>query len=520
MHFPGEDAWFYRGACPAAEANPTSKYHRHCMSVFSGVLIANRGEIAVRIAITLARMNIRSVGVFHQEDRNSPLLELVDEAVEIFGPTPVAAYMDYQSLLTICKEHRVDAIHPGYGFLAENPDFAQAVENAGLRLIGPSSRVIRLMGNKEQAREFAAEQGIPIAPSVYDHGDGFFERIGALGFPLLVKAVAGGGGKGMRIVRSEEELETALETARSEGQRYFGSGRLYCERYIEQPRHIEVQILADSQGNCVHLGERDCSVQRRFQKIVEESPAPGIPAGLREEIRRAAVILAQAAGYTSAGTVEFLLDPEGGFYFLEMNTRLQVEHPVTEMITGLDLVEEQIRIAAGESLRVAQEELVFTGHALECRICAEIPEQGHAPATGTIALLVAPRGPGIRFDCGVTQGQEVTASFDPLLAKLVVHGKDRAQALDRMIQALRSLVLLGVPVNAHYLERVIDHPQFRQGTVHTRFLEDLEENLLEGELSREEIVQLLALSALADRQVRGAADAVPEPYAAMGAWRN
>lgn len=490
------------------------------MGSISRVLIANRGEIAVRIARSLNNMGISAIGVFHEEDRDAPLLQEVDDAVEIFGENPLAAYMDAQSLLSVCRQKNVDAIHPGYGFLAESGDFSQAVAEAGFIFIGPTPSVIRLMGHKQNARDFVLGLGLPVAPSVYRHDDAFVEKIMELGFPLVIKAVAGGGGKGMRVVRSLDELEPGLKAAQSEGLRYFGDGQVYCERYIERPRHIEVQVLADRQGNCIHLGERDCSVQRRFQKIIEESPAPGLATGLRNTICDSAVAIAKAANYTGAGTVEFLLAPDGEYYFLEMNTRLQVEHPVTEMVIGLDLVEEQVRIASGESLRLNQEQVQLSGHAIECRICAEVADEGHLPATGQIDLLIAPEGPGVRFDSGIQRGQKINSSFDSLLAKLIVHGSDREQALGRMRQALQNLVLLGVQENSAYLQKVIGHPAFQAGQVHTHLLEDLVEDLSADAWPKDELVNLVALASLADKEVREVADRVPQPYAAMGSWRN
>jgi acetyl-CoA/propionyl-CoA carboxylase biotin carboxyl carrier protein len=413
------------------------------------ILIANRGEISVRIGRTLKSLGRRSIAVFHAEERDSLAAREADEAVELFGASPVAAYLDAAQIIETALRSGADAIHPGYGFLSENAAFAEQVAAAGLTFIGPPPQAIRLMGDKIGSREFVRAHGFPIAPSAAEADDpsSFHERAAAIGFPLLVKASAGGGGKGMHIVRNAQELPQRLAMARSEAARYFGDGRVYCERYIERPRHIEVQILADAHGNCVHLGERECSIQRRFQKIIEETPSPGLTPALRQRICTAAVGIAKAAGYVNAGTVEFILAPDDEFYFLEMNTRLQVEHPVTEMVTGLDLVGEQLRIAEGAPLAYEQDAIRALGHAIECRICAEDPAVGFLPATGELLVLRPPQGPGIRFDSGLLEGQSITASFDPMLAKLIVHGADRDEAIRRMRAALRQLVMLGITTN-------------------------------------------------------------------------
>jgi len=486
------------------------------------VLIANRGEIAVRTARTLRRLSIASAAVVHDTEAGGPAARAVDEACPIEGASPVSAHLDGEQIVETARRIGADAVHPGYGFLAENADFAAAVEKAGIRWIGPTPEVIRLMGDKIASRRFVAEQGFPLAPSASEEDEpaSFPERARAIGLPLLVKASAGGGCKGMQVVREDAQLESAIRIARSEAERYFGDGRLYAERYVESPRHVEVQILADARGRVLHLGERDCSIQRRFQKLIEETPAPGMPTDLRERICEQAVEIARAAGYRNAGTVEFVLAPDGGFYFLEMNTRLQVEHPVTEMVTGIDLVEQQIRIAAGEPLAFAQEEIRFEGAALECRICAEDPEQDFAPAVGQLLLVRPPRGEGVRFDGGIEAGQRVTPAFDPMLAKLIVHGPDRERAIARLRQALRETVLLGCTTNAAYLERILAHPGFAAGQVETGFVSRHVRDLAEPDLDREERERILAAAALSDRDFRERAEAIPRPHAFMGAWRN
>ncbi len=483
------------------------------------VLIANRGEIAVRIAHTLRTLGLKSVVVYHASDALGLAVREADEAVEIAAPTGVAAYLDVAAILAAARRTGADAVHPGYGFLAENADFAAAVEAAGLCFVGPPAEVIRLMGDKIRARELVARAGYPITPSATEDGSAaaFAERVRAIGFPVLIKAAGGGGGRGMRIVRSVEALDGELEAARREAERSFKDGRVYVERYVDRPRHIEVQVLSDRHGTHVHLGERECSVQRRFQKLIEETPSAALDAAQRARLCETAVGIARSVQYVNAGTVEFIFAPSGEFYFLEMNTRLQVEHPVTEMVTGLDLVAEQIRVADGERLGFRQADVVARGHAIECRICAEDPERGHTPTTGEVALLRVPSGPGVRFDSGLSPGQRITTSFDSMLAKLVVHGADRRQAIARMRQALRDLVLLGVDHNAAYLERVLAHPAFAAARLHTHFLQEHGEELSLPQPSEAEQAALVAAAALVAR--RAALDA-PQPYAAMGAWRN
>ena len=483
------------------------------------VLVANRGEIAVRVIRTLRTLGIRAVAVYHAADAASLAVREADEAIEIPGATGVAAYLDVTAILAAARRSGADAVHPGYGFLAENADFAAAVADAGLRFIGPPAGVIRLMGDKIRARARVAAAGFPITPSATDDGSpaAFADRVRVIGFPVLVKAAAGGGGRGMRIVRSADTLGAELETARREAERSFKDGRVYVERYIERPRHIEVQVLSDRHGNHLHLGERECSVQRRFQKLIEETPSAALDEERRRRLCDAAVGIARTVGYENAGTVEFIFAPSGDFYFLEMNTRLQVEHPVTEMVTGLDLVAEQIAVADGERLRVQQEDLRPYGHSIECRICAEDAEHGHTPTNGEVALLRAPAGPGVRFDSGLCVGQRITTAFDSMLAKLVVHGADRPQAIARMRQALRDLVLLGVEHNGAYLERVLAHPGFARGELHTHFLEEHRDALGAPPASEAELASVLGAAALVARR---ASHETPEPYASIGAWRN
>ncbi|WEX91661.1 ATP-grasp domain-containing protein (plasmid) [Sinorhizobium garamanticum] len=371
---------------------------------FDTVLIANRGEIAVRVIKTLRELKLRSAIVYHDLDAEAPAVSMADIAIAVSGRTPVATYLDTAQIIAAAREASVGAIHPGYGFLSENAQFARTVVESGFAFVGPTPESTQLMGDK--ARNFVQRNGFPVVPSAIEEDDpgSFIQRARSIGAPLLVKASAGGGGKGMRIVRDLDTLEPTIAQARSEAQRYFGDGRLYIERYIEKPRHIEVQVLGDSFRNIIHLFERECSIQRRFQKVIEEAPASTLPLGLRERICETAVGIARAANYRNAGTVEFIVD-EGEFYVLEMNARLQVEHPVTEMITGIDIVAEQLYVSGGHELRFSQPDIVSTGHAIEARVCAEAPERGFAPTTGKILVLDYPRGRDLRIDSGILQGQ-------------------------------------------------------------------------------------------------------------------
>jgi len=490
--------------------------------MLKNVLVANRGEIACRILRSLQKLGIGSTAVYHFADRGAPHVALADRAIELQAEVPTAAYLDVAQLLEAARRAGADAVHPGYGFLAENAAFAAAVEDAGLVFVGPQPEVIRLMGDKIVSREFAVAQGVPVAPSCKQDGrlEDFVAAATQIGFPLLIKAAAGGGGKGMSIVRDAGELAARAATASSEALRYFADGRVYAERYVEQPRHIEVQVFGDGQGRVLHLYERECSVQRRFQKIIEESPAPNLPRALRDRICEAAVRLAAAAKYRNAGTVEFILAPDGEFYFLEMNTRLQVEHPVTECVTGLDLVEMQLRLAAGEPLTLAQHDIAQRGHAFECRICAEQPEHDFRPATGVVQRLREPRGAGVRFDGGLREGLPVTAAFDSMLAKLIVHGADREDSAARMRRALADFVLLGVDHNADYLARIFAHEAFLAGALHTGFVVEHAAGLRATPLTADERAAVLIAAALATDEFRQLAYDCPEPQASIGAWRN
>ncbi|MCC8936750.1 ATP-grasp domain-containing protein [Bradyrhizobium sp. Arg62] len=484
---------------------------------FDTVLIANRGEIAARIIKTVRKLGLRSAIAYHEVDAGTLAVSMVDLAIPISGRTPIASYLDIAQIIAAAHKANAGALHPGYGMLSENAEFARAVIKAGIAFIGPTPETIELMGDKIRARNFVQCNGFPVAPSAIEEDDPatFVSRARAIGVPLLVKPSGGGGGKGMRIVREPAALETAIEQARREARRYFGDGRLYVERYVESPRHIEVQVLGDSFGNLVHLFERECSVQRRFQKIIEETPSPALSPELRTQICDTAVGIARAANYQNAGTVEFIFSG-GEFYFLEMNTRLQVEHPVTEMITGIDLIAEQVYAAAGRELALSQSDIVSNGHAIELRLCAEAPERGYVPTTGKVLLLEYPDG--VRIDSGVMQGQLITPAFDPMLAKIIVHSPTRIEAALKAHRAVRELILLGCETNASLLARILCDEAFLGGQFHTGYLEE-NPHLAAGNFAAG-MSAFLASAALLTKPVRESADAVPELHAALGSWRN
>ena len=438
------------------------------------LLIANRGEIAVRIARAARELGIATVAVASEADATALHTRVADRCF-VIGPAAAAqSYLDQAKILSIAGDHGCDAVHPGYGFLAQNPEFAERVEAAGLVWVGPPASAIRLMGDKTAARRGMREAGVPIVPGFEGNGaetdERLFEEAGLIGLPLMVKAAAGGGGRGMRVVREASELGAALVSARRESEKAFGDGRLFLERYVEDARHIEVQVLADAHGACVHLFERECSIQRRHQKVLEESPSPLLDAALRARMGEAAVAAARACGYRNAGTIEFLVGKEREFFFLEMNTRIQVEHPVTEMVTGLDLVQLQLRVAAGEPLPFAQGDLVQRGHAIECRLNAEDPTRDFAPSAGRVLLAAYPGGPGVRVDAGYETGDEVSTHYDNLVAKIVVHAPDREAAIRRAERALEETAVLGPETNREYLRAVLAHPVFRAGAATTGFV--------------------------------------------------
>ena len=436
------------------------------MAVFSKVLVANRGEIAVRVFRTLRELGIGTIAVYSEVDRNSAHVAYADEAHLIGAGPPVESYLNQERVLDAARRAGADAIHPGYGFLAENADFARACGEQGFVWIGPPPEAIEAMGSKIEARERMRAAGVPIIPGITRPVESAVEvrRLGdELGWPIAVKASAGGGGKGLKVVRDPEQVERAFESARREGEAYFSDPAVYVERYLEDPRHVEVQVLADAHGNVIHLGERDCTIQRRHQKVAEETPSPAVDSELRERIGAIAIEAARAVGYRGAGTIEGLLSREGEYFFLEMNTRIQVEHTVTEMVTGLDLVREQVLIAAGQPLSLRQDEVHLNGHSLECRINAEDVAGGFLPAPGTITRYREPGGPGVRVDSGVVAGSEISAIYDPMIAKLVVHDVDREQARHRMLRALDEFVIEGVKTLIGFHKALLTHPCFIEG---------------------------------------------------------
>ncbi|HYS54181.1 MAG TPA: biotin carboxylase N-terminal domain-containing protein [Thermoanaerobaculia bacterium] len=438
------------------------------------LLVPNRGEIAVRIARACRELRIGSVLAYVEDDDIRYTRRFFDEAV------PIPAYLDVAAIIDAARKAGADAVHPGYGFLSERAELAAACEEAGITFVGPKSSSIAAMGSKSHARHLMQRLGVPIVPGYAGEDQSnatLAHEAERVGFPLLVKASSGGGGKGMKIVRAAAELEASLESARREAMKAFGSDRLLLERYIEEPRHVEFQIFGDAKGNVMHLFERDCSIQRRYQKIIEESPAPHYPDKLRQKMAKAAVAAAEGVEYRNAGTVEFIVTPEGEFYFLEMNTRLQVEHPVTEQVVDVDLVRAQIEVASGSPLPWKQKELQQRGHAIEVRVYAEDPDDRFLPQSGTIAMYQEPSGPGVRVDAGVTEGSEISVKFDPMLAKLICFAETRDDAIDRMHRALGEYTILGTRTNIGFLRRVIAHPAFRDGKISTRFLTDHAESL-------------------------------------------
>ena len=466
--------------------------------MFDKVLVANRGEIAVRIFRSLRDLGLGSVAVYSDIDRSALHPGYADEAYALGGATSAESYLVVEKLLAAAEATGAGAVHPGYGFLAENAGFARAVEEAGLVWIGPPPAAIELMGSKTRARQAMQAAGVPIIPGT-TNPVGSAEEVVALGeqlgYPLLIKAAAGGGGKGMKTVYSADEAAQALESAEREGRSYFADSSVYVERYLEDPRHVEVQVLADSYGNVIHLGERDCTIQRRHQKLVEETPSPAVSEELRARIGQIAVDAARAAGYRSAGTIEGLLAPDGSYYFMEMNTRIQVEHTGTELVAGIDLVRAQIRIALGEPLELTQEDVRLRGHAIECRINAEDPSAGFLPSPGTITLYREPSGPGVRVDSGVAEGSVISPLYDPMVAKLIVHGADRDDAIGKMLRALGEYRVGGVKTLIGFHKALLSHPCFRAGETCHGIVESPELAARAEELGGDEIVGGAAVAA-------------------------
>jgi acetyl-CoA carboxylase biotin carboxylase subunit len=491
------------------------------------VLIANRGEIAVRIIRACREAGIGSVAVFSDVDASALYVRLADRAVRIGPAAPAESYLSIPALIAAAQQTKADAVHPGYGFLSERAAFASACETAGIVFIGPPADVIDRMGSKIAARQLMERAGVPVVPgeTPADQSDGgIIAAARSIGYPVLVKASAGGGGKGMRTARDEREAVDGIPAARREATAAFGDGTLYVERLIERPRHIEIQVFADSLGNVVHLFERECSIQRRHQKVVEESPSPAISDAVRARMGEAAVAAARAAAYRNAGTIEFLVEGEGDsarFYFLEMNTRLQVEHPVTEAVTAVDLVRAQLAVAEGQALPWSQRDLRQRGHAIECRIYAEDPDRGFLPQAGRLLLYREPQGPGIRVDAGVMEGDEVTVNYDPLLAKLIAFGETRQAAIERMRTALRAYPILGIRTNIPFLVRLVDHPAFRANRVHTGFLDAHIEELADPGDVPPAAIAVAAAGSSARPEPRSVRVDVPpdaDPWATLEGW--
>jgi len=477
--------------------------------MFNSVLIANRGEIAVRIARSAKRLGLRVIAVYSEADADALHVRVADEAHMIGPPAARESYLSIEKLITVARFTQAQCIHPGYGFLSENAQFAEACAAAGIVFVGPPPSAIRAMGLKDQAKALMEKAGVPVVPGYHgERQDAKFlkEKAYEIGYPVLIKAVAGGGGKGMRRVDKHAEFDTALEGAAREAQSAFGDPRVLIEKYVTAPRHVEMQVFADRHGNVIHLNERDCSLQRRHQKVIEEAPAPGMTAEVRAAMGRAATEAARAVGYEGAGTVEFIADGAqglrpNGFWFMEMNTRLQVEHPVTEAITGLDLVELQFRVAAGETLPLAQSDVRIDGHAAEARLYAEDPERNFLPSTGKLTALEFPAGEGVRIDTGVEAGSVVSPYYDPMIAKVIAHGRDRGEALERLARALGDTVVVGPHANAAFLKALVSHPEFRAGRFDTGFID---RNL--GQLTRvDPAVENAAIAAAVETLLRPAA---------------
>jgi len=484
------------------------------------ILIANRGEIACRIIKACKEMQISSVAVYSEVDLDSPHVLMADEAVLIGSANPSESYLNFNKIIDAAKKTNSDAIHPGYGFLSENGDFAKYVVDSGIIFIGPDSETIKSMGDKAESKKMMADAGVPTIPGSEGELSGNVDATAReIGYPLMVKAAAGGGGKGMRVVNNPDDLESAIEAASNEARNSFGNDTLIIEKYLDKPRHIEVQILGNKQGNVVHLFERECSIQRRHQKIIEESPSPAINNKLRKMMGEAALKAAEAVSYSNAGTVEFLFQ-DGEFYFLEMNTRLQVEHGVTEMVCGIDIVKWQIRIANGESLDFQQKDIKQRGHSIECRIYAEDPSRDFLPTPGFIRKLVLPEGPGIRNDIGVIEGQEVSSAYDPLLAKLVVWDSCRNSAINRMEHALSNFVIMGLITNQPFLRDIMSHDSYRKASFTTKFVNEHFSGWGFAPLSPEVIAA--AMLASSSTTQKAATESSRDPYSpwSKGSWRQ
>ena len=498
--------------------------------MFKKILVANRGEIARRVFRACRELGVRSVAIYSEVDRSAPWARQADESYELPGVTARDTYLNQALIIEIARATGADAIHPGYGFLSENADFAEACQEHRIHFIGPTPGAMRALGSKVGARLIAKQAKVPVIPGVdgAEFGDDELEEAAdQLGYPVLIKASGGGGGKGMRVVWSKDEFQSALRTARNESLSSFGSDHILVEKYFTEIRHVEIQVLGDRHGNIVHLFERECSVQRRHQKIIEETPSPALSPILREEMTKAALALAHAVGYISAGTLEFILTSEGNFYFLEMNTRLQVEHPVTELVTGIDLAAWQIRLAAGEPLTFQQEDLLQRGHSLECRIYAEDPENGFLPSIGHIVFYRPASGPGVRVDDGIEAGTQISPYYDPMLAKVITWGDDRHEVIRKMTRALQDTVILGVTTNIPYLLDILAHPEFVSGNINTNFLQDnMEPWHPAADTSDSTWLALAAFEVLQERKISAGEgfnetnDELPDAWREVTDWRN
>ena len=488
--------------------------------MFKKILIANRGEIACRIIKACQEMGIKTVAIYSDIDFESPHVMMADESVEIGAANPSESYLNFDKVIGAAKETNSDAIHPGYGFLSENGKFAQFVIDSGLIFIGPDPETIRLMGDKAESKKMMIDAGVPTIPGSDGELSGNIDAIARdIGYPLMVKAAAGGGGKGMRVVLSQEDLESAIEAAKNEARNSFGNDTLILEKFLNNPRHIEVQILGDNFGNIIHLYERECSIQRRHQKIIEESPSPAINNKIRKKMGEAAIKAAEVANYKNAGTVEFLYQ-NGEFYFLEMNTRLQVEHGVTEMVCGIDIVKWQIKIAYGENLTLSQKDVKQRGHSIECRIYAEDPSRNFLPTPGIVHKMILPEGPGVRNDVGISEGQEVTSAYDPLLAKLLVWDSDRNSAINRMDNALSHFVILGLITNQPFLRDIMRNDSFQKCSFSTGFVDEHYTNWTHGELPTDLLAVALLGTKSSNQTVQKTSRDPYSPWSSKGGWRQ
>ena len=496
--------------------------------MFKRILVANRGEIAVRLFAACRELGVESVAIYSEADAVNNWWHSADYAYPLTGTSATDSYLNQDQIFTIAKEANVDAIHPGYGFLSENADFAANCAKHGFKFIGPSPEAMRVMGGKASAREVAIAAGVPVTPGVDGAGksaEQLQQAANEMGYPVLIKASAGGGGKGMRVVESAEDFPDALQAARSEAANSFGDDHIILEKYLTAIHHIEIQILGDEHGNVLHFFERECSIQRRHQKIIEETPSPNLTDSVRQEIAQAAVALAQSVGYSSAGTVEFMYTADGNFYLLEMNTRLQVEHPITELVTGVDLAQWQIRVAAGKPLTLAQSDITQRGHAIECRLYAEDPAQNFLPSTGEIAYCHFPTAPSIRIDSGITSGSVITPYYDPMLAKVITYGHNREEAIARMATALNDTALIGVTTNIPYLQAILTNQHFRAGETTTSYLDQHFEGWQNSaDITPELLAAMAAFEAFSTaptrQQNRQQPATVPDPWSNDQCWRN